>query len=147
MKRKIVYGVGIVAFIIAVTYHECYKTNKTDRYFNELNLELKGEVLAVDIPDSFNGFAIVKVKVLETSRAIYDPRNTAESYYCIIKDGVAEIYQNGVYKCEPGDTVSLDTWTRLFTINKKDGTHDVQSISLYNNEFFYKYIKKHHQKL
>lgn len=144
--KKGLYAVGIIIFIIAIICYECNEANKTERYFTDLNLELKGEVLGVDIPSSSNGFAIVKVKVLETSRRYYDPRKDHRYYYCIIKDGLAEIYQSSGYKCEPGDTVTLDTWKKTFRIDKKDGSHEILGIILYKNEFFYKYVKERHQK-
>ena len=144
--KKWLYAVGIVAFITAVTWHQCNEANKKERYFTDLNLALKGEVLAVDLPNSSNGFGIVKVKVLETNKPYYDPRKDSRYYYCIIKDGLAEIYQHSVSNCEPGDTITLDTWKRRFRIDKKDGKHEIQDITLYTNEFFYKYVKERHQR-
>jgi hypothetical protein len=58
----------------------------------------------------------------------------------------AEIYQDGLSNCKPGDVVIVDAKRKIFTIQKPDGTTDIKGIILYTNEFFYKYIKKHHQK-
>lgn len=146
MKKYLVPIAGFVVVTFLFGYHLWRESHDSKRYFDKLDLQLKGEVLSVDIPQGYNGFAIVKVKMLKTNKDYYDPRNDAKNYYCIIKNGLAEIYQPGVYKCEPGDNVTVDTRMRLFTIQKPDGTKDVQEIILYTNEFFYKYIKKHHQK-
>lgn len=143
------YLAPIVYFVIATFlfgYHLWKESHDSNRYFDELNLQLKGKVLSIDIPQGYNGFAIVKVKVLETNKDYYDSRKEAKNYYCVIKNGIAEIYQHGVFNCEPGDIVIVDTRRRLFTIQNSDGTNDVQGILLTTSERFFKYVKKHHQK-
>jgi hypothetical protein len=146
MKKHLAPVAAFVIVTLLFGYHLWKESHDSKRYFDELDLKLKGEVLSVDIPGGYNGFAIVKVKVLETNKDYYDPRNDAKNYYCIIKNGLAEIYQLGLYECKPGDDVIVDTKRRIFTIQKPDGTNVVQDIILYTNEFFYKYIQKHHQK-
>jgi hypothetical protein len=146
MKKYLGPIVGFVIVTFLFSYDRWKESHDSNRYFDELNLQLKGKVLAIDIPQGYNGFGVVKVKILETNKDYYDPRNDARNYYCVIKDGIAEIYQHGVFNCQPGDVVIVDVKRRIFTIQKPNGATDIQDIVLYTSEFFYKYIKKHHQK-
>lgn len=146
-KRWTPFVVGFI-IITAWFFYDVAKTANDDKiYFNDLNLNLKGEVLAIDIPDNYNGFGIVRVKILASNINDYDPIGKIKNYYCIIKNGIAEIYQLGIHECEIGDIVIVDTKKREFTIYKKDGSTLIRDMVLYTNEFFYKYLQKHHQKL
>lgn len=147
MNRKVTIIIAFVVVIFLIVYNLRKNSRVNNHYFDELALHLKGEVLAVDAPGGYNGFGILKVKVLETNINNYDPRNKAENYYCIIKNGMAEIYQLGVYDCKPGDIVIVDTQKKEFTIQKREGGKIVKDIVLYTNESFYKYVQKHHQDL
>jgi len=146
-KRWFHFVIGSVIVTAMFFYSIAKKASDNKTYFNDLNLKLKGEVLAVDAPTGYNGFGILKVKIVASTINDYDPREKIKNYYCIIKNGIAEIYQSGIYECEIGDIVTVDTKKREFTIYKKDGKNLIQYITLYTNEFFYKYLQKHHQKL
>jgi hypothetical protein len=147
MNRYITIIIAVVIAILLIVYNLRKTSRVNNNYFDQLALQLKGEVIAVDVPNGYNGFGILRVKILETNIKDYDPRNKSENYYCIIKNGLAEIYQLGVYDCKPGDIVMVDTKKREFTIQKKEGANIIKDIVLYTNEFFYKYIQKHHQNL
>jgi hypothetical protein len=147
MNRKVTIIIAFVVLIFLIVYNLRKNSRDSSRYFDELALHLKGEVLSVDVPNGYNGFGILKVKVLESNINNYDLRNKSDTYYCIIKNGLAEIYQLGVVECKPGDIVIVDTQKKEFTIQKRDGGKIVKDIVLYTNEFFYKYVKKHHQDL
>jgi hypothetical protein len=131
--------------IVAVWFFYSIAKSSSDnrKYFSDLHLTLKGEVLATDVPDGYNGFGILRVKIIESNISSYDPRGERKNYYCIIKNGIAEIYQIGIRECEIGDTVTVDAGKMEFTIYKKDGTSQVRDMVLYTNEFFYKYLQKH----
>jgi hypothetical protein len=139
----------VIGFIIVTAlffYSIAREASNNRTYFNDLNLTLKGEVLAADVPNGYNGFGILRVKILASNINYYDPRGKIKNYYCIIKNGIAEVYQHGISECESGDIVTVDARKREFTIYKKDGKNFVRDIVLYTNEFFYKYLQKY-QKL
>jgi hypothetical protein len=146
MKRSLPFVLGFIFVTVSFFCILAKRASDNKKYFNDLNLHLQGEVLAADAPNGFNGFGIVSVKTLESNINYYDPRGKSKNYYCIIKNGFAEIYQLGIRECEIGDIVTVDSKKREFTIYKKDGNKLVRNLTLYTNEFFYKYLQKH-QKL
>ena len=146
MKRSRFLVLGLILVTVSFIYYITKDASDNKKYFNDLNLNLKGEVLATDVQNGFNGFGIVRVKIVESNINFYDPRGKSRNYYCIIKNGFAEIYQHGISECEIGDTITVDTKKREFKIFKKDGNNVISDIVLYTNDFFYKYLQKH-QKL
>lgn len=122
---------------------ECQETNTYDnKYFNDLRLNLKGEVLSVETPRSSNGFGIIRVKVLNSNVKNYDPRDRYRYFYCLIKDSIAELYQLSAKSCNPGDTVIVNTDKREFTLNRSNGEILKWEIILYKNDFFYNRLKR-----
>ena len=59
----------------------------------------------------------------------------------------AEIYQAGVIDCAVGDSISIDTDKRQFTIKKSSGEQLINYIILSDNESFFEYARKNFQKL
>ena len=138
----------IIAVLVATSMFisDQLKENKDQRdYLKDLGLVLTGKVESVDVPEPFNGFGIVNLSIIQTNKSFYDPRKDHKFYYCLIKNGQAEIYQFYVDPCQPGDIVKVNCNTGIFTIQKKDTTIE-RDIILYTNERFYDYVRKHHQK-
>jgi hypothetical protein len=146
IKWLIVLVLAVLAIGIFNTVRENTAYEKEEKkYFNDLNLYLKGVVLAVDYKYPANGFGVVKVNIIETNRDFYDPRKDRNFYYCLIKNNQAEIYQHAIYDCAIGDTIEVNTNKRIFLIrnyNKKIS----EKIMLYDNEKFFDHIRKKYQK-
>jgi hypothetical protein len=142
---KIIFNVAIAISAIWFVNDHFENKKKQNDYLKGLNLILVGKVDSVNIPRPFNGFGIVKVSMIESNFSSYDPRKDHESYYCLINDNQAEIYQYFVDACEPGDIVKVNTSERTFTIQKRD-TIIKRDIILYTNQRFYEYVQKNHQK-
>jgi hypothetical protein len=126
-------------------YNAVSSHNRQKNYFDKLDLRLTGVVESLDLSYLPNGFGVVKVKILQANKNFYDPRKDLKYYYCLIKNGYAEFYQHGLYNCEIGDTVDVNTRKRVFVIKNGSKT-DVEDISLLMFDEFYDYVKKKHQK-
>jgi hypothetical protein len=130
--------VGIIWFVLDNRESKKYDA----KYFDGLKLKLKGEVLSVKTPRGFNGFGIIKVKILTSNVKKHDPRNNFRYYYCIIQDSLAEVYQLSSKSCSPGDIVDIDTDRRIFTLYKANGEKFSWEIVLNKSDFFLKYLQK-----
>lgn len=118
--------------------------DKQRKYFDSLDLNLIGIVEFVDIPENkgFNGFGMVRVSVLKSNFNYYDYRKSDDIYYCIIKNNKAEIFQFDLNECEIGDTIEVNTKSRIFFVHKKNSNTLTKKIILYYNKRFYKFFDK-----
>ena len=73
---------------------------------------MTGIVTDVDEVKGFNAYGIITVRILKTNITEYDPRDTMEFYYCIIRDSIAEIYDHA-FRNMIGDTINIDTKKEL----------------------------------
>jgi hypothetical protein len=137
----------IFALVVAGWFFNDWKqlNNRSGDYLKELGLKLVGKVTNIDRPNNFNGFGIVRVAVIESNFSTYDPRKERDSYYCIVNNKEAEIYQLGVEECSIGDTIVVDTAEDSFTILKGERTIERGTV-VYTNKRFYDYVRKYHQK-
>lgn len=142
LKKKSV----LLPFFSLIILISCENKEQSE-YFDSLDLELTGIVQSIDLPSPYNGFGILKVSVIKSNFNQYDPRESKEHYYCIIRNGQAELYQFALYDCEIGDSIEVSTKDRLFLVHKKTGKTIQKEMILYDNDKFYDYIKKNHQKL
>src|SRR5690554_2030807 len=63
------------------------------------NLKLIGEIYEVlDDIGNYNSTGILRVRLIESNIKYYDPRDKQANYYCIIKNGKAEIYESKLSK-------------------------------------------------
>ncbi len=122
-------------------YGEIQQRKAERQYIEALNLHIQGVVRYVIVPDSYNGFGIVGVDIMNSNKTFVD--TSAVVKYCVIKNDKAEFYQLGAYNCNIGDTIQADADMKIFTIKKTTGETIVEDIVLYNNELFWKYVKKH----
>ena len=59
------------------------------------NLKLTGEIYEVlDDIGNYNSTGILRVRLVESNIKYYDSRDKQANYYCIIKNGKAEIYES-----------------------------------------------------
>ena len=73
------------------------------RYFKALGLELTGIVTKKNILT--NGSGVLRAKITTSNIISYDIRQGRKPYYCIIKNGEAEIVEGGLSEVEVGDSV------------------------------------------
>jgi len=146
MKKNIIaLFVGIIVLLF-VYFSKEGKSVVNREALEDLNLQLTGVVRRTDDPGNFNGTGIAGLKIISSNIENYDPRGKQEYYYCIIKNGEAEIYDSHVNFMSLGDTVVIDTKNRV--IKYKSNNKEVEgNIFVNTSERFYDYIKKHHQKL
>ena len=140
VKKIILVAAIIAAYFLA--RHEMKAGKKKTDSIDKINLELTGIVESVDLPESSNGFGIVRTRILQSDLSNYAPPPDADFYYCNIKDGVAEFYQLGGGDCRIGDTIKIDTQNGSFVILRK-GNAIKKDIVIYDNPAFYKYLARH----
>ena len=147
----------VILFFIAISLTSCFlKKEKSSkpipeskkemgwRDFSGLELNMTGVVTFVNKDvrgGNFHGRGIFRMDILNSNIDYYDPRNTQKNYYCIIKNGVAEVYDNGVFEMEIGDTVQINTNEQLIKWLNKSAEGRKYSISVGEVSFF-KYIKE-----
>jgi hypothetical protein len=146
MKFRVVFFILAISIAFFLFLRDLFESMQIeDEYFSSLNLVLKGVVQDVDRPESSNGFGILEVSILNSNLDNYDPRNTREYYYCIIKNGKAEIYQCAVSQIQVGDTVEINTRKKGFKLLRNDSTFE-EPLLLYDKPQLFNYAKKYHQR-
>ena len=134
---------GILAIVVLI-YNRI--VNKSDnKYFSELNLNLKGEVISAHVISNSNGFGVVEIKIFSTNLKHYDPRNKHSFYYCLIKDSVAQVYESGARDISTGDTAEIDTKNRRFSLQSKTYGNRTWRIVLLKDASFYSHVEKKYQ--
>ena len=146
LLKKLLTLIGLFALLIPVIWY----TNKTreqnaTKYFSTFDLNLKGKVLSVNVPDRFHGCGIIDLKILSTNIKYYDPRKELDGYLCLIKDSIAQIYQQGARSCSPGDIVEINTKDKKISVIRESRGNISSTIRLYPHRSFYKYVEKRHQ--
>ncbi len=129
-------------------------------YFNDDGLRIVGEKDFAGIEDlkltgivystqevqnklqGYHGRGIVRINIIESNIYEYDPRDKQANYFCLIKDGKAEIYGWSWLGLKNGDTLQLDVKKRMITFtSENDKTIEIKDISIGPGSFF-KFIKK-----
>lgn len=112
------------------------------RDFSGLDLNMTGVVTFVNKEiRGYHARGIFRMNIINSNIGHYDPRSTQENYYCIIKNGVAEVYDNTVYEMEVGDTIQIDTNKQIIKWLNKGAEGRMYSISVGEVSFF-RYIKE-----
>lgn len=122
MKYSIIICVFFIFLIstFSCNFHRRDGLNAVDRDdFRDIeNLYLVGVVYSTQKVENkmhgYHGRGIVRVNVIRSSMDAYDPRNSQANYYCIIKEGKAEIYEHPG-NLNKGDTIILDVKKRKMT--------------------------------
>lgn len=132
----IIFTIGAVIFL----YTENKKKEQIDKVgLDDLNLQLVGIVDSIDNGKNYHGYGIVRLKIIESNVQDYDPRSSQKFYFCVIKNGIAEIYTHTFI--DKIDTVKINTKDRTIA-TKKNGRFDTGSISIYADKDYYNYIKQ-----
>lgn len=120
--------------------------NKSQREVNkvgleDLNLQLVGVVNSIDPGRNYHGYGIIRLKIINSNIQEYDPRSQQEFYFCIIKNGIAEMYDH-VSGTSKGDTLVYDTKVKLGSFLRNGKKEEEGSISINANKDYYNYIKQ-----
>ena len=139
MRVIVLILVFIIGGIIFISL-ENKRQNKIDRVcLEDLNLQLVGVVDTLEEGRNYHGYGIIRVKIINSNIQEYDPRSQQEFYFCIIKNGIAEIYTHTfVTKV---DTITINTKGKIISYIK-NGRKEQGSISINANKDYYNYIKQ-----
>jgi hypothetical protein len=143
-KSELGFKIFLIIAVLLVgvwIYGGMLEHKTTEKYLNSLGLQLTGTVSYVDAPANSNGFGIIGVRAIYSNKMIVDTAITTK--YCVIRNDSAEFYQIGAGDCVVGDTIEVDTNKRIFIIGKATGEIKTEDVVVYENEFFWKYVKKH----
>jgi hypothetical protein len=132
-----VFG-GIIFFTL-----ENQKQNKIEEVgLEDLNLQLTGIIDTIDEGDNYHGYGIIRVKIISSNVEEYDPRSKQEFYFCIIKNGMAEIYDHTPTNYSKGDTLMYNTKEKLGSFLRNGKKEQEGTISINANNDYYNYIKR-----
>ncbi|HEV7780854.1 MAG TPA: hypothetical protein VGO58_06290 [Chitinophagaceae bacterium] len=137
--------VFLILCITAIAYFFFADKQKKEKNslddLEKMDLVLTGKVVTVYELPSSNGFGVVRVDVIKSNITYYDPRSDYENYYCLIKNNMAELYQQGVQNCYKGDTIEVNARKRTFAI-KMNGDKVEKELILYNNPDFFRRVER-----
>lgn|SRR5690606_1280509 len=110
------------------------------------NLELTGIIYSFQKVQNklqgYGGRGIIRVNIIESNMDEYDPRNKQANYFCIIKEGKAEIYGWGHIDLKEGDTLKLSIPKRTMNFPTAAGNNiEIKDIWIGHVDFF-NYIKE-----
>jgi len=107
----------------------------------DLNLQLVGLIDTIDEGNNYHGYGIIRLKIISSNIKDYDPRSKQEYYFCIIKNGMAEIYDHTPTKLKQ-DTLIYNTKLKLRAYLRNGKQEQEGSISVNSNKDYYSYIKR-----
>ena len=97
--------------------------------------------------EGYHGKGIIRVNIVKSNMDEYDPRNQQANYYCIIKNGEAEIYEHPG-RLKKGDTITLDVGKRkIIYHHSNENLGGLCNIWISPASFFDFIKKKEYQKL
>jgi len=107
----------------------------------DLNLQLVGLIDTIYEGNNYHGYEIIRLKIISSNIKDYDPRSKQEYYFCIIKNGMAEIYDHTPTKLKQ-DTLIYNTKLKLRAYLRNGKQEQEGSISVNSNKDYYSYIKR-----
>jgi len=149
MKYKII----ITSFVISLVFIMCLRCTQggfppiEKASLKDMNLHLIGVVDSVKKLNGYSGTGVISIKVLSSNIKYYDPRDSFRYYYCIIKNGYAEVYGGHASHCDVGDTLENNTDKELISWKNRGKKDQEYTIWINTNNRFYDYINEHYQKL
>ena len=139
MKKILVFLV-VTVFFGWFIHIENKRQQEIDKIgLEDLNLQLTGIVDTVIEGNNYHGYGIIRLKIIKSNLKEYDPCLKQPFYFCIIRDGIAEIYEHTFVS--KVDTVFIDTKKKIMSYTE-DGKKVTGSISINADEDYYNYIRK-----
>ena len=106
MRKQLWVGLAVFCLLGALVVFITTSTSKASaRYFTALGLELTGIVTKKKVLSNDSG--VLCLKVSTSNIANYDIRKGIKPYYCVVKNGEAEIIEGGLSEVEVGDSVVI----------------------------------------
>ena len=146
MKQVFFLLFGIISISIFFFLTNKRKDANERDFLTKLDLHLLGIVEDVDKVEGYNGTGVIRIKIINSNINDYDPRTINPFYYCIIKNGLAEIYDGNAQECNIGDTIEIDTQKKLLSWKNLGKENQKYTIWLNTRSSFYEYARKYHQK-
>lgn len=146
-RKKIFSAVFIFVIIIAVLIfgvnrYTASREKIEQEYLNSFNLRFSGVVTGKVEVESFTGILFVDVK--STSVVQYDVRDSSKVYYCVLKNGKAEIVET-MDKAEVGDSIVVDGPTKKLKVFRNRKQVAETKIWVGNFEPFIAKLKAEHR--
>ena len=162
MKIKKILTISILAIVLPTTGWSLWNYLYINRIEEGLvrvnamnftgieNLELTGIVYSVQDLEhkqrnkqGYGPGRIIRLNIVKSNMHEYDPRDKQANYFCIIKDGRAEIYAGGPTDLKKGDTLKLNIPERTMSFFTVDGKSDVVEKNVFIGSVpFFNYIKE-----
>ena len=146
-RDVIICSVLLLGFITLFKMLKFSRDEDREKALAALNLKLTGIVEGVDKFKNHPGAGVIAVKVISSNVRYYDPRNELKYYYCIINKDHAELYDNGGFDINIGDSVKVDTKENRFYRKPPHRHWSATPLTLNTSDSFYTYIRKYHQKI
>lgn len=131
-RLKVLYYLSIAfLFSIIVIVGTCISNKDKEyskKYFRKLKLELQGVVTDKLIFTNDGGLFFIDVK--NTNLPHYDLRSTDSVYYCLIKNGKAELIEGGLSDIKIGDSVVVNSNDYSFSFYRNGGLRSSHPLSL-----------------
>ncbi len=130
----------ILSFLCFIIYSDKKSEEKVYRSLQNSGLIFSGIVTKATTTNN-HGFGIITLKLLKSNREDYDARDSIQYYYCIIKNGIAEVYDHAS-ETQIGDTLNINAPNLMLYYRTKKGTMDSGSISMSRTDSYYDYIRE-----
>ena len=143
MSKLLIIIIGIALFVW-VLRSDCHRKNETNKNaLQDLDLQLTGVVEHVENGENFHGYGIVRLRIVKTNIHAYDPRGKLHYYFCVIKDGKAEIYDHAsTSNTFVGDTLVYNTKEKKGALIKNGKTTQEGSIGVSTEDAYYRFIER-----
>ncbi len=141
MKSVILILVFVIGGLIFFSLN-IKKQNEIDKVcLEDLDLQLIGVIDTVYEGNNYHGYGIIRLKIISSNIKEYDPRSKQEFYFCIIKNGMAEMYDHTPTNLKQ-DTLIYNTKLKLSAFLRNGKKEQEGSISVNANKDYYSYIKR-----
>ncbi|SRR5579871_967192 len=110
--------------------------------FEQTHLIFSGVITKIiEIPSNHN-YGILRLEILNSNVQNYDPRDSVEFYFCIIKGKSAEVYDYASPR-KLGDTLNINASQSIEWVGSKGHARDSGSAGINPDRGYYDYIKEH----